>query len=133
MIICRHADRSPKEKLKIKTKQKPFIDLFNDFPKGTKEIKYRDSANLSKILLITKEVLKKFDKQSPEAKEFMQMKKVLESADLFLGLTHKIQIKVNECDEKGKIKKIVIVLKWGGELSFTGYEDSIELGKLIRN
>jgi hypothetical protein len=30
------------------------------------------------------------------------------------------------------VKKIVIVLKWGGELSFAGYEDSIELGKKMR-
>jgi inositol hexakisphosphate/diphosphoinositol-pentakisphosphate kinase len=42
-------------------------------------------------------------------------------------------MKVNERDEKGNIKKIVIVLKWGGELSSTGYKDAIELGKLIRN
>lgn len=34
-------------------------------------------------------------------------------------------MKVQDRDEKGKIKKIVIVLKWGGELSYTGYEDAL--------
>jgi len=43
-----------------------------------------------------------------------------------------VQLKVSEKDENGIIKKIVIVLKWGGELSFAGYEDSIELGKKMR-
>ena len=57
-MICRHADRSPKEKLKIKTKEKRFIALFDGSPPDTKEIKYRDTKSLKKILELTNETLK---------------------------------------------------------------------------
>lgn len=57
-MICRHADRSPKEKLKIKTKEKRFISLFDGCSPDTKEIKYRDTKSLKKILELTNEILK---------------------------------------------------------------------------
>jgi inositol hexakisphosphate/diphosphoinositol-pentakisphosphate kinase len=30
------------------------------------------------------------------------------------------------------VKKVLIVLKWGGELSYTGYLDAIDLGEKMR-
>jgi hypothetical protein len=85
------------------------------------------------MLDLANETLQSIPSDSPEAKEFMQMKLVLEAGGQFEGLTHKIQMKVTDRDEKGKIKKIVIALKWGGELSYTGYEDALQLGELIRD
>lgn len=76
-MICRHADRSPKEKLKIKTKEKRFVSLFDGSPPDTKEIKYRDTKSLKKILELTNETLKDLSVDSAEAKEFLQMQKVL--------------------------------------------------------
>ena len=60
----------------------------------------------------------------------MQMKLVLETGGHFDGLTRKLQLKVLDRSppadgKKGAIKKIMIVLKWGGDLSFLGYEDAI--------
>lgn len=66
------------------------------------------------------------------------MKIVLESGGHFEGLTRKLQLKVadrypaEEGCSKGAIKTVLIVLKWGGELSFFGYQDAIELGKKMR-
>lgn len=37
-----------------------------------------------------------------------------------------------EGETVGAVKKVMIVLKWGGELSFYGYQDAIELGKKMR-
>lgn len=48
-----------------------------------------------------------------------------------------MQLKVLEREEgeegkKGKIKKVMIILKWGGDLTNLGYEDAIELGRKMR-
>jgi ABC-type enterochelin transport system substrate-binding protein len=66
------------------------------------------------------------------------MKLVLEEGGHFEGFTRKLQLKVvdraekSEQQAKGAIKKVMIVLKWGGELSYFGYQDAIELGKKMR-
>lgn len=59
------------------------------------------------------------------------MKLVLESRGHFDGLTRKLQLKVLDRDG-ANVKKILIVLKWGGELSYTGYLDAIALGEKMR-
>lgn len=60
------------------------------------------------------------------------MKLVLESRGHFDGLTRKLQLKVLDRDVNNNVKKILIVLKWGGELSYTGYLDAIALGEKMR-
>jgi hypothetical protein len=60
------------------------------------------------------------------------MKLVLESRGHFDGLTRKLQLKVLDRDTNSNVKKILIVLKWGGELSYTGYLDAIALGEKMR-
>ena len=34
--------------------------------------------------------------------------------------------------KKGAILKVVIILKWGGDLTRLGYDDAVELGKKMR-
>ena len=66
------------------------------------------------------------------------MKSVLESGGRFEGFNRKLQMKVlekeTEPDEEGfyQVKKVLIVLKWGGELSYFGYDDAVDLGKKMR-
>lgn len=66
------------------------------------------------------------------------MKVVLESGGGFEGFNRKLQLKVLERDtqpdEEGNypVRKIMIVLKWGGELSFLGYGDAMDLGMKMR-
>jgi len=49
--IFRHGDRSPKLKLKIKTKDYRFLKFFEGSKKD--ELKLKDAKNLTKILDIT--------------------------------------------------------------------------------
>ena len=65
------------------------------------------------------------------------MKMVLESGGNFEGFNRKIQLKVlqrqkQEGQGRGRIRRIMIVLKWGGQLSYMGYLDAIQLGKKMR-
>lgn len=46
--IFRHGDRSPKLKMKLKSKDPRFIELFNGTTKD--ELKFKDAKNLTKIL-----------------------------------------------------------------------------------
>jgi len=69
------------------------------------------------------------DPKDSAIKDFLQMKLVLEAGGHFDGLTRKLQLKVLDREPsdngKGQIKKIMLVLKWGGDLSFLGYKDAI--------
>jgi inositol hexakisphosphate/diphosphoinositol-pentakisphosphate kinase len=66
------------------------------------------------------------------------MKVVLESGGGFEGFNRKLQLKVLERDSEPDaegyyaVKKIMIVLKWGGELSYLGYGDAMDLGMKMR-
>jgi inositol hexakisphosphate/diphosphoinositol-pentakisphosphate kinase len=50
VTIFRHADRSPKEKLKIRTKDPRFIALLGE---AGKEVKLKDAKSLTRVLAIT--------------------------------------------------------------------------------
>jgi inositol-hexakisphosphate/diphosphoinositol-pentakisphosphate 1-kinase len=121
-------------KLKIKTSEPRFIALFKDQNKD--ELKLKDAFNLTKVLEMTIEIIAQMDPKDSAIKDFLQMKLVLEAGGHFDGLTRKLQLKVLDRDSsdngKGQIKKIMLVLKWGGDLSFLGYEDAIELGRKMR-
>jgi inositol hexakisphosphate/diphosphoinositol-pentakisphosphate kinase len=134
--IFRHGDRSPKLKLKIKTSDERFLEFFKGTHKD--EMKYKDASNLTKFLNIAISIIAELEEKDPQLKDYLQMKIVLESRGHFDGLTRKLQLKVLERDSpeespnkgsgKGRVKKVQIVLKWGGELSYTGYLDAIGLG-----
>lgn len=90
--IFRHGDRSPKLKLKIKTTDQRFLDYFKDTNRD--ELKYKDGANLTKILNIAISIIAELDEHDPTLKDYLQMKIVLESRGHFDGLTRKLQLKV---------------------------------------
>lgn len=133
--IFRHADRSPKMKIKIKTKDKRFLSLFEGVKKD--ELKYKDAKNLTHFLSLVVEKISEMDNSDPSMKDFMQIKFVLESGGHFEGLTRKLQLKVAEREEgqegkRGAVSRVQVILKWGGDLTRIGYEDAIELGKKMR-
>jgi inositol hexakisphosphate/diphosphoinositol-pentakisphosphate kinase len=59
------------------------------------------------------------DLSDPNIKDYLQMKRVLESGGHFEGFNRKLQLKVVEREQaeegiQGVVKKITVVLKWGG-------------------
>lgn len=105
-------------KIKIKTKDKRFIALFDGVKK--EELKFKDPKNLTNFLNLIIEKIAELDHTDPMMKEFMQIKLILESGGHFEGLTRKLQLKVvdrekdNEDGSKGQVTKVMIILKWGG-------------------
>ena len=150
VAVFRHADRSPKQKMKLVVEDKYFLSLFNKFGKDKdkiEEIKLKKPKELMYVLKMVNEILEK----KKEKKEFIatdnnfykkifQIKMVLESNINFNGLTRKIQLKplkyTENIDTEGKkqytITKALMILKWGGFLTHTGSNQAKKLGETFR-
>ena len=147
IAIFRHADRSPKEKMKLIVENEEFLLLFDEFgkknnKKNKKEIKLKKPNELKRVLEIVNDILdKNKDKQISIGSDnfytrIFQIKMVLEQKINFDGLTRKIQMKplkfTEILDENGKkinkITQALLILKWGGSLTHAGIEQARKLG-----
>eukprot|EP01119_Soliformovum_irregulare_P003453 TRINITY_DN1398_c0_g1_i2.p1 TRINITY_DN1398_c0_g1~~TRINITY_DN1398_c0_g1_i2.p1 ORF type:complete len:612 (+),score=225.32 TRINITY_DN1398_c0_g1_i2:736-2571(+) len=130
VAVFRHADRTPKQKLKIKTKNQ---DILQFFKSSRKEVKLKNDnpkqqAELGKLLEISRKILES-NPDSEEAQKISLLQKVLQEG--FDGT--KVQIKPLEWifqDEiqVEKVSKALLVCKWGGVLTHTGTAQSRWLG-----
>ena len=152
VAVFRHADRSPKQKMKLVVEDDNFLSLFEEFASKKKkeekinEIKLKKPKELLRVLEIVNNILEKNKDKNKllGADNFytkiFQIKMVLERKLNFDGLTRKIQMKPLKykeiIDEKGnkknKISKALIILKWGGFLTHAGIEQAKLLGKTFR-
>jgi hypothetical protein len=163
IMICRHGDRTPKQKMKIKVQRDgPCHDLLQLFvqncnpEKPTKELKLKTARELTLVLgearklknKLTTQIEKATDGEEEERQSLSkmlskidQMCSVLEKGGKFSGINRKLQIKPTKWEEdtsegakKGAvvINEVLVVAKWGGNLTSTGYEQAEELGRRCR-
>ena len=145
VAVFRHADRSPKEKMKLLVDDEQILSLFDEFGNNKnkkKEIKLKKPKELQRVLEIVNEILEKNkDKEISLGSDnfytkIFQIKMVLERKINFDGLTRKIQMKPKQfkeiVDEKGnvtyKVTQALMILKWGGSLTHAGIEQARKLG-----
>ena len=147
IAVFRHADRSPKEKMKLIIENEEFLSLFDEFGEKSnknkkKEIKLKKPNELKRVLQIANNFLEnnKDKKFSLGLDNFytkiFQIKMVLEQKINFDGLTRKIQLKplkFSEITDKdgnkiNKITQALMILKWGGSLTHAGIEQARQLG-----
>ena len=157
VAVFRHADRSPKQKMKLVVEDKCFLSLFEEFvnkkkkdnknkEKKINEIKLKKPKELLRVLEIVNNILEK-NKEKKDIigndnfyTKIFQIKMVLERKLNFDGLTRKIQMKplkyIDIIDKNGnkktKVTKILIILKWGGFLTHAGIDQARILGKTFR-
>ena len=149
VAVFRHADRSPKQKMKLVVEDKYFLSLFDEFGKDKGdigEIKLKKPKELMRVLKIVNELLeKKKEKEIIKTDnnfydKIFQIKMVLERKLNFDGLTRKIQLKPllykEYKDSNGNkryiITKALMILKWGGFLTHTGSSQAKTLGETFR-
>ncbi|XP_078286185.1 inositol hexakisphosphate and diphosphoinositol-pentakisphosphate kinase 2 isoform X2 [Rhinoraja longicauda] len=148
IAIIRHGDRTPKQKMKMEVMHPKFFDLFEKYD-GYKsgKLKLKKPKQLQEVLDISRELLAELgqhnDCEIEEKKSKLeQLKTVLEMYGHFSGINRKVQITYlphgqpktssEEEDSRREDPSLLLVLKWGGELTPAGRVQAEELGRAFR-
>ncbi|CAL8092243.1 unnamed protein product [Orchesella dallaii] len=155
--VIRHGDRTPKQKMKMEVRHSKFFELFEKYG-GSPEtnVKLKRPKQLQEVLDIARFLLsggQNAENKDVEIEEkrtkLEQLKSVLEMYGYFAGINRKVQLKyqpkgrprgtssddagVNFISDSPKEPSLVLILKWGGELTPAGRVSAEELGKVFRH
>nr|XP_036867834.1 inositol hexakisphosphate and diphosphoinositol-pentakisphosphate kinase 2 isoform X14 [Manis javanica] len=148
IAVIRHGDRTPKQKMKMEVRHQKFFDLFEkcDGYKSGK-LKLKKPKQLQEVLDIARQLLMELgqnnDSEIEENKpKLEQLKTVLEMYGHFSGINRKVQLTYlphgcpktssEEEDNRREEPSLLLVLKWGGELTPAGRVQAEELGRAFR-
>ncbi|XP_044300839.1 inositol hexakisphosphate and diphosphoinositol-pentakisphosphate kinase 1 isoform X3 [Varanus komodoensis] len=149
IAVIRHGDRTPKQKMKMEVKHARFFALFEKYEGyKTGKLKLKKPEQLQEVLDIARLlVLEQNAQGDSEVEEWKskleQLKTVLEMYGHFSGINRKVQLtylphgqlKVS-CEEEDPCREVspslLLVLKWGGELTPAGRVQAEELGRAFR-
>ncbi|XP_034541757.1 inositol hexakisphosphate and diphosphoinositol-pentakisphosphate kinase 2-like isoform X2 [Notolabrus celidotus] len=148
IAIIRHGDRTPKQKMKMEVRHPLFFELFEKYG-GYKsgKLKLKKPKQLQEVLDIARLLLVELgqhnDCEIEEKKsKLAQLKTVLEMYGHFSGINRKVQLtylrngqpkassEEEDCKKDGP--SLLLVLKWGGELTPAGRVQAEELGRAFR-
>ncbi|XP_044521020.1 inositol hexakisphosphate and diphosphoinositol-pentakisphosphate kinase 1 isoform X3 [Gracilinanus agilis] len=149
IAIIRHGDRTPKQKMKMEVTHPTFFALFEKHGGyKTGKLKLKRPEQLQEVLDITRLLLGELEKDpSGEIEEkrgkLEQLKTVLEMYGHFSGINRKVQLTYyphgtrvsNEEQDPHRetlAPSLLLVLKWGGELTPAGRVQAEELGRAFR-
>uniref|UniRef100_A0A8C5WZE4 Inositol hexakisphosphate and diphosphoinositol-pentakisphosphate kinase n=1 Tax=Laticauda laticaudata TaxID=8630 RepID=A0A8C5WZE4_LATLA len=148
IAVIRHGDRTPKQKMKMEVKHPRFFVLFEKYEgHKTGKLKLKKPEQLQEVLDIARllvqeqgdlgDAVAEEQKSKPE-----QLKTVLEMYGHFSGINRKVQLTYlphghlkassEEEDLKEGSPSLLLVLKWGGELTPAGRVQAEELGRAFR-
>ncbi|XP_065082384.1 inositol hexakisphosphate and diphosphoinositol-pentakisphosphate kinase-like isoform X5 [Ochlerotatus camptorhynchus] len=146
--IIRHGDRTPKQKMKVEVRHQKFFEIFEKYD-GYKygHIKLKRPKQLQEILDIARSLLSEIQTKAADSEieekqsKLEQLKSVLEMYGHFSGINRKVQMKYqpkgrprgsSSDDDAPKEPSLVLILKWGGELTPAGRIQAEELGRIFR-
>uniref|UniRef100_A0A665VTE8 Inositol hexakisphosphate and diphosphoinositol-pentakisphosphate kinase n=1 Tax=Echeneis naucrates TaxID=173247 RepID=A0A665VTE8_ECHNA len=150
IAVIRHGDRTPKQKMKMEFifDSSRFFDLFEKYGGyKTGKLKLKKPKQLQEVLDITRQLLVELgqhtDCEIEEKKSKLeQLKTVLEMYGHFSGINRKVQLTYlphgkpktssEEEDTRTEGPSLLLVLKWGGELTPAGRVQAEELGRAFR-
>ncbi|XP_029576736.1 inositol hexakisphosphate and diphosphoinositol-pentakisphosphate kinase 2 isoform X5 [Salmo trutta] len=149
IAIIRHGDRTPKQKMKMEVRNPMFFELFDKYGGyKTGKLKLKKPKQLQEVLDIARQLLLELgdgreDCEIEEKKSKLeQLKTVLEMYGHFSGINRKVQITYlphgqpktssEEEDTCKECPSLLLVLKWGGELTPAGRVQAEELGRAFR-
>uniref|UniRef100_A0A8B9K157 Inositol hexakisphosphate and diphosphoinositol-pentakisphosphate kinase n=1 Tax=Astyanax mexicanus TaxID=7994 RepID=A0A8B9K157_ASTMX len=148
IAVIRHGDRTPKQKMKMEVRHQRFFDLFGKY-EGYKsgKLKLKKPKQLQEVLDTARQLLVELgqnnDTEIEESKaKLEQLKTVLEMYGHFSGINRKVQLTYlphgcpktssEEEDVRRDDPSLLLVLKWGGELTPAGRVQAEELGRAFR-
>ncbi|XP_001380145.3 inositol hexakisphosphate and diphosphoinositol-pentakisphosphate kinase 2 isoform X2 [Monodelphis domestica] len=148
IAVIRHGDRTPKQKMKMEVRHQKFFDLFEKCDGyKTGKLKLKKPKQLQEVLDIARQLLidlgQNNDSEIEESKSKLeQLKTVLEMYGHFSGINRKVQLTYlphgcpktssEEEDNRREEPSLLLVLKWGGELTPAGRVQAEELGRAFR-
>ncbi|XP_063820151.1 inositol hexakisphosphate and diphosphoinositol-pentakisphosphate kinase 2 [Pseudophryne corroboree] len=148
IAVIRHGDRTPKQKMKMEVRHQRFFDLFEKcHGYKTGKLKLKKPKQLQEVLDIARHLLLELgqnnDSEIEESKaKLEQLKTVLEMYGHFSGINRKVQLTYlphgcpktssEEEDYRRDEPSLLLVLKWGGELTPAGRIQAEELGRAFR-
>ncbi|XP_017545709.1 inositol hexakisphosphate and diphosphoinositol-pentakisphosphate kinase 2 isoform X8 [Pygocentrus nattereri] len=156
IAVIRHGDRTPKQKMKMEVRNALFFDLFEKYGGyKTGKLKLKKPKQLQEVLDIARQLLAELgqhnDCEIEEKKSKLeQLKTVLEMESSlndnqyghFSGINRKVQLTYlpngqpkASSEEEDSLKEgpsLLLVLKWGGELTPAGRVQAEELGRAFR-
>ncbi|KAM6257132.1 inositol hexakisphosphate and diphosphoinositol-pentakisphosphate kinase 1 isoform 2-T2 [Porphyrio hochstetteri] len=149
IAVIRHGDRTPKQKMKMEVKHPWFFELFEKYDGyKTGKLKLKKPEQLQEVLDIARQLVVDLgthsDCEIEERKSKLeQLKSVLEMYGHFSGINRKVQLtylphghpKAASEEEDARREpspSLLLVLKWGGELTPAGRVQAEELGRAFR-
>ncbi|XP_035909532.1 uncharacterized protein LOC118510994 isoform X6 [Anopheles stephensi] len=158
--VIRHGDRTPKQKMKVEVRHQKFFEIFEKYD-GYRygHIKLKRPKQLQEILDIARSLLAEIQTKAADSEieekqsKLEQLKSVLEMYGHFSGINRKVQMKYqpkgrprgsssddgkHDCrsfvivSDAPKEPSLVLILKWGGELTPAGRIQAEELGRIFR-
>ncbi|XP_018110852.1 inositol hexakisphosphate and diphosphoinositol-pentakisphosphate kinase 1 isoform X6 [Xenopus laevis] len=148
IAVIRHGDRTPKQKMKMEVWHSRFFELFERYDGyKTGKLKLKKPEQLQEVLDIARLLLAELgmhnDCEIEEQKSKLeQLKTVLEMYGHFSGINRKVQLtylphgqpKTSSEDDGARKDSplLLLVLKWGGELTQAGRVQAEELGRAFR-
>ena len=162
IAVIRHGDRTPKQKMKMEVKHPKFFEMFQrlgGYKDG--QVKIKKPHELQEILDIARFLLIEQEDQAVDEdhSKLEQLKAVLEMYGHFSGINRKVQLKYQpkgrprkssseegnvtdasdmscqlkeDCVDSPREPSLVLILKWGGELTPAGRVQAEELGRVFR-
>lgn len=148
IAVIRHGDRTPKQKMKLEVKHPKFLELYHKYGNSKDgQAKLKRPKQLQEVLDIARYLLGELADQplvgevvEPRVK-LKQLKSVLEMYGHFSGINRKVQLKYqphgrprrsSSDDESVREPSLVLILKWGGELTPAGRVQAEDLGRCFR-
>jgi inositol hexakisphosphate/diphosphoinositol-pentakisphosphate kinase len=148
IAVIRHGDRTPKQKMKLEVKHPRFFELFHKYGDSKNgQAKLKKPQQLQEVLDIARYLLGELP-DKPASDEVVeprvklkQLKSVLEMYGHFSGINRKVQLKYqphgrprrsSSEDDSARGPSLVLILKWGGELTPAGRVQAEDLGRCFR-
>ena len=152
--VIRHGDRTPKQKMKLRVTSPELLDLMLKCTNGRtrKQAKLKTPQLLQELLNICRDIYAKLAQQPPsvdqaneEAQEeleaWKQIVSILEEGGHFSGINRKTQLKPlawetidtgNSEFHTEKVTEALLIIKFGGVLTYLGKYQAECLGKAFR-
>ncbi|KAG0210358.1 hypothetical protein BGX28_009410 [Mortierella sp. GBA30] len=125
--VFRHADRTPKQKMKFTFSSAPFRELLNG---GGEEVIIRHVRDLKLVSAAAEQAM---EEELEDKSKLQLLKNILDKKSSLPGT--KVQVKPTITkDEHGNSKsvKLQIIVKWGGEFTHAAKYQSRDLGDNLR-